>query len=241
MPNLDVTNNVFTKSLTFDNQNKVLNLQTAGNFIDKNISIQITAQTASNFSLNVSNISGTDIVSVGTLSNGYYPIIANNLSATATLSAGTAGWFSSGSAIDSDIDNIIVGNMARATFSTTCNGGNLSTTTTNINVQVSSSDSFNNNICYSTTCTRSAMTFYVNSETAGYVPNNQRVNTLVGYNEGSFYMNRYIQGVTLNKPTSGEAKFSITIPNGPSDMITFVFHADSNGNVVVDNSTANAF
>jgi hypothetical protein len=77
------------------------------------------ARSASGFSLNVSSISGSDTVTVGTLTSGYYPVIANNLSVTATLSASTTGWFSSGSAKDDDTDNVTVGKMAAAVASVT--------------------------------------------------------------------------------------------------------------------------
>ena len=70
------------------------------------------ANAASGYTLSVSSISGNSAVTVGTLSSGYYPITANNLSVTATLSAGTAGWFSSGSATDSDTDGVTVGKIA---------------------------------------------------------------------------------------------------------------------------------
>lgn len=79
-----------------------------------NISGEATA--ASNYSLNISSISGSSNVSVGTLASGKYPIIANNVSVTGTLTAGTAGWFSSGEATDSDTDNVTVGYIPKATY-----------------------------------------------------------------------------------------------------------------------------
>ena len=80
-------------------------------------------QAASNYSLSISDISGNSAGSVGTKSGNNYPIIANNLSVTGTLTAGTTGWFSSGSATDSDTDNVTVGTMPAAviTASTSAN------------------------------------------------------------------------------------------------------------------------
>lgn len=75
------------------------------------------SRAASGLSLSVSSVSGSSAVTVGTLSNGNYPITANNLSITATLTASTAGWFSSGSATDSDTDSVTVGIMPAATIS----------------------------------------------------------------------------------------------------------------------------
>lgn len=72
------------------------------------------SRAASGFSLAVSSVSGSSAVTVGELSGENYPITANNLSITATLSASTAGWFSTGSATDSDTDSVTVGIMPAA-------------------------------------------------------------------------------------------------------------------------------
>lgn len=63
-------------------------------------------RSASNFSLVATD--NTGVVSVGSLASGYYPL-TNSI--TASLSAGTSGWFSSGSANDSSVQ---VGKMAAA-------------------------------------------------------------------------------------------------------------------------------
>ena len=81
---------------------------------------------ASNFNLTVSNtsgISGASAVTIGAKSGTTYPVTANNLQVTATLTANTAGWFSTGSATDSDVDSITVGtiNEAVASVSVTTN------------------------------------------------------------------------------------------------------------------------
>ena len=56
-------------------------------------------RSASSYSLAITDKGSTDIT-VGTLSSGYYPLSA---SLTGTLTASTAGWFSSGSATDSSV------------------------------------------------------------------------------------------------------------------------------------------
>lgn len=81
---------------------------------------------ASNFNLTVSNtsgISGASAVTIGAKSGTTYPVTANNLQVTATLTANTAGWFSTGSATDTDVDSITVGtiNEAVASVSVTTN------------------------------------------------------------------------------------------------------------------------
>lgn len=83
---------------------------------------------ASNYTLNVSSVSGSNNVSVGTKNNNYYPIIANNLSITATLTAQNPGWFSAGSETDSDTDNVTVGQMVEAQITASCSSATASTT-----------------------------------------------------------------------------------------------------------------
>ena len=86
------------------------------------------SRAADGLSLSVSSVSGSSAVTVGTLSNGNYPITANNLSITATLTASTAGWFSSGSATDSDTDSVTVGTMPAATISGSSSNATATTT-----------------------------------------------------------------------------------------------------------------
>lgn len=84
-----------------------------------------TVRAASSWSLSVSSISGSSEVSVGTLSSGYYPIVASNLSVTATGTASTAGWSSSTDSItDSDTDSQTVGKIKAGSCSVS--GGGLS-------------------------------------------------------------------------------------------------------------------
>lgn len=94
------------------------------------------SRAASGFSLSISSASGSSDVSVGTLSDGKYPIVANNLSITGTLSAGTSGWFSSGSATDNDTDNITVGKMAAAVIAASATGASAITTVAPGNVTI---------------------------------------------------------------------------------------------------------
>ena len=127
-----------------------------------------------------------------------------------------------------------------ATFSGTWSGGVFSTTSTNTNVTVSSTNSFNNGILISYATTATSINYYAKPSKAGYIATATTAvsSSITGGSTSGVY---YIQGVTVNKPASGEAKFSLTIPNGASDMITFVFHVDSSGNVVVNDSTDNTF
>ena len=69
---------------------------------------------ASGFSLDVSSVSGDTAVTVQSLSNGYYDVIANNLSVNATLRASAPGYFSSGSGNANNINNMKIGKIQAA-------------------------------------------------------------------------------------------------------------------------------
>lgn len=125
----DTTNSVWTYSPQITKQSgNILVLNTANKFLDKNIKITPTMATASNYSLSISNISGSDTVTVGDIDNeGYYPIIANNLSVTGTLSASTAGWFSSGEGTDNDTDSVTVGKIKEGSYEASIDSHRLTT------------------------------------------------------------------------------------------------------------------
>lgn len=78
----------------------------------------IPIKNAATPSITTTNISGTDAVTVGTLSSGYYPINATNVTATATMNIGTAGWYTGGDSKSSKLAaSRQVGKMAAAVFS----------------------------------------------------------------------------------------------------------------------------
>ena len=130
--------------------------------------------------------------------------------------------------------------IPQAKFSTTRTSADLTYSITSRQLYSNSSDIFNNNIYFTATATMPQIYFTISTQQAGYVPNDY---VLSPQTSSQFVDDRrYIQGVTLNKPASGEAKFYIEVPNGEgNDMIKFVFHVDPVGNVVVDNSNDNAF
>lgn len=119
---------------------------TTGGWFAKNATSSASVNDASGFSLSITDKSTTNIT-VGTVSNGYYPLSA---SLTGTFSASTAGWFSSGSATDS---SVVVGRVAAAsvtpsvdsltapsvTVSGTANGFTASSSATSYYVTVSGS------------------------------------------------------------------------------------------------------
>lgn len=192
---------------------------------------------ASGFSLNITAASGSSDVSVGTLASGKYPITANNLSVTGTLSSSTNGYFTSGSATDSDVDGIVVGKMNAAAITLSGNGALNGKTASAAftGITTATTDDYNNGLLVQSkgTAGRAAVTY---TNTAGYIPEHTSAQTLssavsVSTWNGAAY---YLKGVTLTAPSTGERQFDITVPNGTSDTITFHFHVDANSNVYVD-------
>ena len=86
-------------------------LSTQNKFLDKNIAVKINTPAASGFSLDINN-NTTDNVTVGNLNTttNKYPVTAT---VGGTLSASTAGWFSSGNGSES---GVTVGVIPKATF-----------------------------------------------------------------------------------------------------------------------------
>lgn len=80
----------------------------------------VPIKSAATPSITTTDLSGTDVVTVGTLSSGYYPINATNVTASAKIGIGTAGWYS-GSGSTSYSSKLTtskqVGKMARAAAS----------------------------------------------------------------------------------------------------------------------------
>lgn len=119
----------WTNNITLTKQSgTILTIATKNKFVDRDIKITLGSCEASDFKLDVSTVSGDSAVTVGTLSGENYPITVNNLSITATLTATTAGWFSTGSATDLDIDSVTVGTMPAAIISGSCNSATATTT-----------------------------------------------------------------------------------------------------------------
>lgn len=102
-------------------------------------------------------------------------------------------------------------------------------------ISTASSDTYNNglSVLAKGSAGRAAVTY---TNTAGYLPANtsaQNASSAVSSStwDGTTY---YLTGVKLAAPSSGVAKFDITVPNGStSEFITFQFQVDSSGNVTV--------
>ena len=131
--------------------------------------------------------------------------------------------------------------IPKAVASATYTGGTVTCTNTSaVNASVSTTDTNNSGVTIEFKGTRAAATATVKIDTAGYAPQSATyaaTNISAATSSAATY---YIQNVTLTKPSSGERKFGITVPNGDS-TITFVFHVGSSGDVVVNESYDNAF
>ena len=97
MANLDTTNNVFTKSLTLNAQTGQLNLGTSGKFVDKNISIQVAARSAT------ITLAAPASATISNLNIGYNSSAGNfsvtnsaAIGGTATLTVSQSGWIGTG-------------------------------------------------------------------------------------------------------------------------------------------------
>lgn len=122
---------------------------------------------------------------------------------------------------------------AAGTISLT-SGGSSCSMTTSTNVIVADTDSQNSGV---------AVTFSGTGEvlgsaaitTEGYAPTTLSFSGDTSFTCPTTTATKYIQGVTLTTPNSGQRQFSITVPNGNGD-ITFVFHVYANGDVLVDDT-----
>ena len=213
--------------------------------------IPVIATTFSGGTLNVSSTNAISTNMTTTSTSSYYIDAVATVTATraqlnqynaAGLIAAYNGVTVSNAANNNSYSTATRIYIPKATFSSTSTGGLLSQQGTDrINMSYNFSDLYNNNIKVvpRTYCSTQIVAFSVINN--GYVDTNTIIDSLILNGATATYSAFYIQGVTLNKPASGEAKFSITVPNGSDDMITFVFHVDPSGNVVVDDSTDNAF
>ena len=227
----DTSNELWTYSPQIDKKtDNILILNTKNKFIDKNIKITPIVNDASGYSLAISKIVGSSVVSIGKLSNGYYPITANNLKVTGTLTAATPGWFVSDQATDKDTDKSVIGKIAAAQGTITMIQGNGKCdyiADSSANITVSDTDTSGIKIAFQGSGAMNATA----STTAGYTPINDSYATGTMTYSNTTLATKYITGVNLTK---GKI-FSITVPNGSdNDTITFVFKVDSENNVTVE-------
>ena len=111
MPSMTTSNGMFLLEHTIDAVgDKNIQLNTQNTFVDQDILVKITTPAASNLSLDIED--KTTNVTIGTLNTttNKYPVTAT---VAGTLTAANAGWFSSGSGYE---DNVQVGLIPKAGF-----------------------------------------------------------------------------------------------------------------------------
>lgn len=115
--------------------------------------------------------------------------------------------------------------LAEITFK----GGALTTAFVNADNKVittAAADDYNNGLTVTTS--REAVTY---TNTGGYIE--PHTSDEIASSKPNDQVN-YLKGVKLAAPSSGVAKFDITVPNGSTtDFITFQFQVDTSGNVTV--------
>ena len=161
---------------------------------------------------------------------------STNLTATITLTK------ASGTKVTLDTDKKYITkdieltlNAQTATPSFT--GGGVSGTATASATNATISNSTNNSGVYieaAATASRAEITY--NGAVSGWVEKSNGASAFGATNptvlSGNTY---YINGVTINTPSSGTRTFSVTVPNGATTA-TFVFNVASNGTVTITES-----
>jgi len=228
--------------------NTILTLFTEKKYVSDNVYFDINVQngagtvsvTATNAEIqsdqsgrNISDVIGTKS-SDAPLTGYYFKVDATGVGASAVT---TAGWFETGSIGSTtatgsyyfpiDTATALITGSNTVTPSASVTGNNLILSNVNNGISVTATGGG--------TASASAT---VTSTQAGYVPNNTvlDIQTIAGENQ-STSASSYVSGVVLTAPVSGTNSFSITVPNGLSDTVTFRFVVDSQGNVSIEDLT----
>lgn len=215
----DTTNNLWPVPIEVAGSGTTTHLlQTENKFVDANISIKVHTPSASGAALSIADKASTNIT-IGTLSNGYYPL---STSLTGTLSVSTAGWLTKAglSAADS---NVIVGRIAQSTLA---NGSTAIASGSTIVPNVSSTQTINISAGYNTartivigamsSGTQAAAQITASTQataptvanTSSAVQGKTQVTTLPA--TGSTDINKYYVAVTATAPETSFSASSIT-------------------------------
>ena len=103
------------------------------------------------------------------------------------------------------------------------------------NVEYAATNTYNNNISV-TFAGSGTVSGTVNLTTAGYLGNANQITTS-STTSNPATSQKFITGVKLVAPSSGQSHFKLQIPNGSTtEWITWYFHCDSSGNVYIDDT-----
>lgn len=213
-----------------------------------------TVINADNFSLEISNVSSDTEVSIGNLNNNYYPVIANDLVITGTLTAGVSGWFSNGNATDSDTDNVTVGKIIAATVTATGIVNATSPTLASISKTISSAtriaatpttttNNLTNKFFISIRATAPATTIdLTKSVSAGYIGSNTQIYTLAKTTTSTqdYYIPINAGSYTATYSTSSNSTITPTVSISNSSTYGVVTTTTSGVNYITINPNATA-
>ena len=185
--------------------------------------ITTNENTGYSFTISSTATNGTVQTKYKATNAGYTPVIAATNGGTVTVAPTITG----------DNNTTINIQEAQGSISLT-SGGSSCSMTTSTNVIVADTDNQNSGV---------ALTFSGTGEvlgsaaitTEGYAPTTLSFNGDTSFTCPATTATKYIQGVTLTTPNSGQRQFSITVPNGNGN-ITFIFHVYANGDVLVDDT-----
>lgn len=114
-------------------------------------------------------------------------------------------------------------------------GGGISGTATASAVNASVSTETNNSgVTIDAECDVVRSDVVYDGNTYGIVDQDDGDIALAGTSESMTPTTYYINGVTITAPESGTRTFSVTVPNGSGNTITFVFTVDANGNTTIE-------
>lgn len=184
----------------------------------------LTIPSASTFTLTAGDNKNIDLdidsdsFTVGNIN--YYGIKST---ITGTLTAVTAGWFSTSGSISSTSSQY-VGRIKQAVIAESI--GTTLGSVSGSNIELSTTN--NSGISVSG---RGTINIGAQASSTGYVYQGM-TNTKTSYN--SDWGTMYVNGVMIGSPTSGTRSFYVEVPNGDtSNTIRYIFTVDSNKNVTI--------
>ena len=237
----------WTGSATLTKQTgTTLSFHTANKYVDRGIEFALDVQSAAgalaaSADANVeSTDNGTGGVNIADVigekasvkpSSGYY--LRVKATGQGNFNVTTPGWLSSGTLTPATGETTVFFPVQAGTASVT--GTN--TVTPSVSVAGTNVTLGNTNngisIVASGGGTASATASAVSTQ-SGYIPNSQSIGSTTLTDTASTTNTLYVSGVTLTTPASGTNTFTVTVPNGTNDTVTFTFTVDANGNTTIE-------
>ena len=219
-------------------------LNTAGKYVDSNVSFDIDVQTGvgsvTAASTNVvvdSDSSGRNIsgvignVEAAAPVSGYY--LKLEAIGTGACTITSAGWIAEGTLGTATATGIYYYPVSAGTAVLT--GTNTITPSASVTGTNATLSNVDNGISVTSTGGGTAsITAVATGYTPGYIGSGVQIGSeTFATSSTTTTASSYISGVTLLAPASGTRSFTITVPNGTTSLITFTFTVDAESNVVV--------